>query len=200
MLNAISRRINRKDEGFTLIELMVVLVVIGILMAIAIPTFLGAKNKANDRSAEENARNALTAEKEYYTDNQAYLAASASTANPAILSSLEPVLNWVTAATTSTSGNPVYTIATAVNSATVMDNIFIEVPSASGGCVYLDDEALTPGAVAADTLPAGTYYASSTAACGTEAPAVPLTVGAVNVGTKQTPGNSTTAPKFGASW
>ncbi|MGZ4792162.1 MAG: prepilin-type N-terminal cleavage/methylation domain-containing protein, partial [Ilumatobacteraceae bacterium] len=48
----------REDKGFTLIELMVVVLIIAILLAIAIPTFLGAQNKAKDRSAQSSARNA----------------------------------------------------------------------------------------------------------------------------------------------
>ncbi|MEY2553081.1 MAG: type pilus assembly protein PilA, partial [Ilumatobacteraceae bacterium] len=42
------------DTGFTLIELMVVVLIIAILLAIAIPTFLGAQNKAKDRSAQSS--------------------------------------------------------------------------------------------------------------------------------------------------
>lgn len=64
----------RKDseEGFTLIELMVVVLIIAILIAIAIPTFLGARSRAQDRAAQSDLRNALVAAKTFYTDNENY--------------------------------------------------------------------------------------------------------------------------------
>jgi type II secretory pathway pseudopilin PulG len=52
----------------------VVVLIIAILIAIAIPTFLGARSRARDRVAQSNLRNALTAEKTYDVDNQAYTA------------------------------------------------------------------------------------------------------------------------------
>jgi type IV pilus assembly protein PilA len=68
-----SLRSRRDDEeGFTLIELMVVVLIIAILIAIAIPTFLGARQRAQDRAAQSDLRNGLTAEKTVYVDNQAY--------------------------------------------------------------------------------------------------------------------------------
>ena len=60
MLKSVRDR-RESEEGFTLIELMVVVLIIAILIAIAIPTFLGARQRANDRAAQSSLRNALTA-------------------------------------------------------------------------------------------------------------------------------------------
>src|SRR2546423_6482235 len=94
MLEKLRARMDRDEEGFTLIELMVVVLIIAILLAIAIPTFLGARGKAQDRAAQSNLRNALTAEKTYYTDNQAY------TASTAAIASIEPNLTFSSSAAT----------------------------------------------------------------------------------------------------
>ncbi len=85
MLKMMRTRLN-KDEGFTLIELMVVVLIIAILVAIAIPTFLGQRKNAQDSAAKSNVRNALATEKAYFSVNQVF------TATTADLAAIEPNL------------------------------------------------------------------------------------------------------------
>jgi len=59
------------ESGFTLIELMVVLLIMAILMAVAIPTFLGVRSGAQDRSAQSDLTNAIISAKTIYTNNSA---------------------------------------------------------------------------------------------------------------------------------
>jgi type IV pilus assembly protein PilA len=62
-------RLTRDEAGFTLIELLVVILIIGVLAAIAIPSFLNQKGKANDAQAKELARTAQTTAEAIATDN-----------------------------------------------------------------------------------------------------------------------------------
>ena len=91
-------RARREDErGFTLIELMVVVLIIAILIAIAIPTFLGAKTRAQDKAAQSSLRNGLTNAKGIYTDQDTYGATAALVTS---LTTAEPSLTFQTAAST----------------------------------------------------------------------------------------------------
>src|SRR3954454_11677162 len=103
MMQLLRKRLNREAEGFTLIELMVVVLIIAILIAIAIPTFLGARARAQDRAAQSSLRNALAAAKTIYTDSDSYTSSSTTA-----MSAAEGALTYVSsgAALTGSTSNP----------------------------------------------------------------------------------------------
>ena len=87
------------DEGFTLTELMVVVLVIAVLIAIVVPTYTSARARADNRVAQTSLRHALIAAKAMYSDTSSYAGADASSTG---LVTVEPNLTYVPHDTSST--------------------------------------------------------------------------------------------------
>jgi type IV pilus assembly protein PilA len=72
----------RDEDGFTLIELLVVILIIGILAAIALPSFIGQQQKAQDTDAKTNARQLVTAVESCYATEVTYLNCTSAKVGP----------------------------------------------------------------------------------------------------------------------
>jgi type IV pilus assembly protein PilA len=134
----------RSDAGFTLIELMVVLLIIAILLAIAIPTFLGVTNTAGDRAAQSNLTNALTEAKALYEVNQAY-STNGAAYTPGQFTTQAPEFNWQTTTCSSTQNNCISYDVVSVSTANDAQGVILAAYSAkTSTCWYVLDLEAVP--------------------------------------------------------
>jgi len=92
------------ESGFTLVELLVVMLILGILAAIAIPAFFNQREKANDAAKKTEARTMQTAAETYATDNNGlYDPPGAAIMTVAALTAIEPTIG-------DGAGDPVVTV------------------------------------------------------------------------------------------
>src|SRR4051794_6653234 len=151
----------RKEEseaGFTLIELMVVVLIIAILIAVMIPTFTGAKQRAQDRAAQSSLRNGLTAAKVVFSDRADFTLATTAT-----LTGVEPDLAWVASATASTGPNELSVNPVSAN------YIVIAGQSKSGSCFFISDDESAASVGAQFAKASGSCSASAAPAAGNAA-------------------------------
>ena len=73
----LNKFVKKARHGFTLVEIMIVVLIIGILLAIAVPSYLGFKDRANKTAAKANVRAAIPAIEAFYSDNGTYVGATA---------------------------------------------------------------------------------------------------------------------------
>lgn len=119
------------DRGFTLIELMVVVLIIAILLAVAIPTFMGARERAQRRAAQSNVRNVHTVEMVHFSD------AAEFTEDIAALEAQDEAFVYVSTLPVPAAPRTIYVDVTTSSGGPPNDTIHLASRSATGECYWM---------------------------------------------------------------
>lgn len=157
------QRLRKEEDGFSLIELMVVVLIMGTLMAIAVPTYLNSSNKSKDKAVQSNLKTAMEAAKTIAADNGGNFVSSGTTAIvKADMDAAEPSLSF--GAGTGTASTSTIAVFTGTNGA---DITFVMKSAQSGTAKFYAITSTANGAVKS-------CYAATEAAVDTNAECVAL--------------------------
>ncbi len=148
---------NKRNNGFTLVELLVVIVVIGILAAISIVAYNGIQQRARGTKAQVNASTVQKAAEGYFADgNSAYpTTVSAMTASTALIT-VPSAITVLTAASTST----IPSLSGTNGENSIMYRYVLSSSVATGACIFYWDFAKSGGAA----VSAGIFLGTATSA------------------------------------
>jgi len=144
-----------KQSGFTIVELLVVIVVIAILATISIVTYNGVQNRARDSKAAINANTVQKAAEAYFADNSAYPTTKAMFSSSII--TLPSSISLLTSASPSAIPNPTLSPATGENS--ILYRYILTSGVATGACIFFWDFVPPSGS---PTISSGIYLGNAT--------------------------------------
>ncbi len=148
------------DDGFSLVELMVIVVIMGILLAVAIPTFLGVSGGASQQSTWTNLENSVTSAMLQYGNNQNFSSITNDSLGAGLLHGDNPSLTYVPG----TASTSLYTVSF---QETGGDQVMIlaDAEPSTGQCWYVMKVAAALTTAVQGETAANTYYGFNTLAC-----------------------------------